>query len=162
MQPDSLEAPALRGHSRSLTQLLESFGHATGLKRIILAFLGQGTWLNSATFQIYPKILKDILDYSVWIHHIIPSANWKSSHSLLGVTYDHEATTPAVFLLGSRLAAVLAYIRARGYVLTASVYPKFKYLNSSCGELASPRKSAQFTYSGLRLRCPLSIPPVGA
>jgi hypothetical protein len=121
----------------------ESFRTATWLKNIVLkalgyllAFLRKGTWLKSVVLEERLTVPDYLLDHPVWIHLVVPTANWESNHSPLGVAYDHQATTPSVFLLGSRLAARLAYGGVLGCILTALVYPKLKYLNSSCGGLA--------------------------
>jgi hypothetical protein len=55
--------------------------------------------------------------------------------------------------LRSRLAARLAHGGVSGCILTASVYPKLKYLNSSYGMLALVEWSVQI-HSPLRLVLP--------
>jgi hypothetical protein len=122
----------------------ESFGTATWPKIVRkalgypLAFLGKGTWLKSTVLKERLTIPDCLLRHPVWIHLVVPTANWESNHSPLGVAYNHQATTPSVSLLGSRLAARLAHGGVLGYILIASVYPKLKYLNSSYGGLAPP------------------------
>ena len=148
----------LRDHLGTLGGHSESFGTATWLKNIVrkaldypLAFLGKGTWLKSIVLKERLTIPDYLLRHPVWIHLVVPTANWESNHSPLGVAYDHQATTPSVSLLGSRLATRLAHGGVLGCILTASVYPKLKYLNSSCGGLAlplnGPSKSTYLYYS---------------
>jgi hypothetical protein len=127
----------LRDRLGTLGDLSESFGTATWLKIIRkalgypLAFLGKGTWLKSVALKERLAIPDYRLHYPVWIHLVVPTTNWESNHSPLGVTYNHQATTPSISLLGSRLATRLAYGGILGYILTALIYPKLKYLNSS-------------------------------
>jgi hypothetical protein len=142
-----LEEPCLRVHLRTLGYPPESFGTATWLRNFVLktldyllAFLGKGTWLKSVALKERLAIPDHLLDHPVWIHLVVPTANWKSNHSPLSIAYNDQATTPSVSLLGSRLAARSAHDAILGCILTASVYPKLKYLNSSCEGLAPPIK----------------------
>ena len=85
--------------------------------------------------------------HPAWIHLVVPTANWESNHLPLSVAYNHQATTQSASLLGSRLATRLAHSGVLGCILTTSVYPKLKYLNSACGGLAPPLNGlSKFTY----------------
>jgi hypothetical protein len=134
-----------RVHLGTLGYPLKSFRAATWLKNMVLksldyllALLGNGAWLKSAVFEERLTIPDYLPNHPVWIHLVVPTANGESNHSPLGVAYDHQATTPSISLLGSRLAARLARGGVLGCELTASAYPKLRYLNSSCGGLALP------------------------
>jgi hypothetical protein len=83
----------------------------TALKIGNLAFLRRATWLNSSTIQERPKVINYPLNHPVWFYLVIPSANLEFHHPPLGVTNYHQATTPIVFLLGSRLAVILVYVQ---------------------------------------------------
>ena len=80
----------------------------------LLAFLGKGTWLKSVVLKERLTIPDYLLHHPVWIHLVVPTTNWESNRSPLSVAYDHQATTPSVCLLGSRLAARLAHGRVLG------------------------------------------------
>jgi hypothetical protein len=120
----------LRCHLRTLGYPPKSFGTATWLKNIavkapdyLLAFLGKGAWLKSVVLKERLTIPDHLLDHPVWIHLVVPTANWESNHSPLSVAYDHQATTPSVPLLGSRLPARFSTwqrIRVDTYCLSVS------------------------------------------
>jgi hypothetical protein len=108
----------LRDRLGTLGDLSKSFGTATWLKNIVrraldypLALLGKGARLKSVVIKEHEHLtIPDyLLGYSVWIHLVVPTANWESNHSPLGVAYGHQATAPSVSLLGSTLAARLAH-----------------------------------------------------
>ena len=119
--PDSLsrttyKSLVLRVYLGTLGCPPKSFGTATWLKSIVLrtlnhrlAFLGKGTWLKSVVLKERLTVPDYLLDFPVWIYLVLPTANWESNHSPLGVAYNHQATTPSVYLLGSRLATRLAH-----------------------------------------------------
>jgi hypothetical protein len=104
-----------RVHLGTLVYSPKSFGAATWLKNMVLkafdyllAFLGHGTWLESVVLKERLTISDYLSNHPVWIYLVIPTANRESIHSPLGVAYDHQATTPSISLLRSRLAARLA------------------------------------------------------
>jgi hypothetical protein len=118
--PDSysqtIRSLILRDRLGTLGDLSESFGTAIWLKNIArraleypLALLGKGTRLKSVVLKEYLTIPDYVLSYSVWIYLVVPTTNWESNYSPLGVTYSHQATALSVSLLGSRLAARLAH-----------------------------------------------------
>ena len=128
----------LRVRLGTLGDLSESFRTTAWLKNIaltalgyLLTFLGEGTWLKSIVLKERLTIPDYLLHHPVWIHFVVPTANWESNHSPLGVAYDHQATTPSVSLLGSRLAARLA----RGGVLGCMYTYRFSVSETQVLEL---------------------------
>ena len=86
----------LRDRLRTRGHISESFGTTTWLKNIVLkalddplAFLGKGAWLKSVVLEERLTVPNYLLDHPVWIHLVVPTANWESNHSPLGVAYDH-------------------------------------------------------------------------
>jgi hypothetical protein len=55
----------------------------------LLAFLRKETWLKSIVLKERLTIPDYLLDHPVWIDLVVPTANWESNHSPLGVAYDH-------------------------------------------------------------------------
>jgi len=109
--PDShsqtIRSLILRDRLGTLGDLSKSFRTATWLKNIVLkaldyplALLGKRTWLKSVVLKEHLTIPDYLLGYSVWIHLVVPTANWESNHSPLGVAYGHQATTPSVSCWG--------------------------------------------------------------
>jgi hypothetical protein len=75
----------------TLGYLPKSLGTAAWLKNIVLkaldylTSLGKGTWLKSVVLKECLTIPDYLLDHPVWIHLVVPTANWESNHSPKGI-----------------------------------------------------------------------------
>ena len=158
----------LRDYLGTLGSYSKSFRTMTQLKNIIrkaldypLIFLRKGTQLKSIVLKEYLIIPDYLLRYLVQIYLVVLTTNQESNYSLLSVTYNYQAITPFVSLLGSKLATRLVYSSILGYILITLVYPKLKYLNSSYNGLVPPlnslSKSTYLYYSSYQGRLCFTI-----
>jgi len=92
--PDSLNQTIWKTSVHlSLGHFPESFGTAVWLRYTALETLDRfsflATWLKSTVVKEHLTVPHYLLDHSVWIHLVLPSADWKSHHSPLGVAYNY-------------------------------------------------------------------------